>query len=73
MDETRRELAYRAGDGIEVRLVWRVADDQLTVAVADARTGERFMIDVTPPEALDVFEHPFAYASWLGLELATAV
>jgi hypothetical protein len=58
-----RELDHRAGDGIDVRLLWRPHDDRVLVAVADAKTGEAFTLVVGPGErALDVFHHPFAYA-----------
>jgi hypothetical protein len=59
-----RELDSRAADGIEVRLLWRPHDNRAMVAVADAKTGEAFTIDVAPHErALDVFHHPYAYAA----------
>ena len=57
-----RELAHRAGDGLEVRLLWNEEDNRVVVAVDDARTGERFEIEVPTTRALDAFEHPFAYA-----------
>ena len=66
--KTTRELAYRASDGIEVSLLWRPADDRLTVVVSDARTDDSFELVVAPGErALDVFEHPFAYAAFRDL------
>jgi hypothetical protein len=58
-----RELAYRAGDGLKVALLWRQADNRLTVSVADSRTGDSFELPARPENALDVFHHPFAYAS----------
>ena len=65
MTATTRELAYRATDGIEVALHWRSADDRLTVVVSDSRSGEDFELVVAADErALDVFEHPFAYAAF---------
>ena len=58
-----RELDQRESDGIEVRLLWRPHDDIAIVAVADARSGESFSIEVREGErALDVFHHPYAYA-----------
>jgi hypothetical protein len=58
-----RELDHRAGDGIDVRLLWRPHDDRVLVAVADAKTGEAFTLEVgSDQRALDVFHHPFAYA-----------
>jgi hypothetical protein len=35
--------------------------------VEDGRSGERFLLQVEPKEALQVFEHPFAYAARLEL------
>jgi hypothetical protein len=57
-----RELAHRAGDGLEVTLVWHEDDNRVVVVVDDARTGERFEIEVPTTSALDAFEHPFVYA-----------
>ena len=60
---TARELAARACDGISVLLLWSPGDDALTVAVEDARFGDRFQLLVSPDSALDAFYHPFAYAA----------
>jgi hypothetical protein len=58
-----RELDHRASDGIDVRLLWRQHDDRVFVAVSDAKTGEAFTLEVGADQsALDVFQHPFAYA-----------
>src|SRR6516165_4407475 len=40
-----RELAFRAGDGIEVSLVWSAIEERLTVIVSELRSGERFEVD----------------------------
>jgi hypothetical protein len=56
------ELACRARDGLKVVLLWRQADNRLTVTVADSRTGVSFELPARPENALDVFYHPFAYA-----------
>jgi hypothetical protein len=59
-----RELDRRISNGIEVRLLWRPHDEVVLVAVSDARTEESFVIEVREGEkALDVFNHPFAYAA----------
>jgi hypothetical protein len=64
-----RELDHRAIDGIDVRLLWNESDDRVLVAVDDAKTGERFEVEVREGEsALDVFRHPFAYAAWRGVD-----
>jgi hypothetical protein len=58
-----RELDHRESDGIQVRLLWRPHDDTALVAVSDARTGESFSVEVRDGErAVDVFQHPYAYA-----------
>ena len=68
-----RELDRRESDGIEVRLLWRPHDDTTLVAVSDARTGESFSVEVRDGErALDVFHHPYAYASRGGASCGVA-
>jgi hypothetical protein len=58
-----RELAARDSDGISVQLLWHPQENRLTVAVEDARAGDRFDLAVAPDRALDAFYHPFAYAA----------
>jgi hypothetical protein len=58
-----KEPAYREGDGIEVSLLWDDGDDWLTVSLRDARTGMLFEVDAAHDRALDVFYHPFSYAT----------
>jgi hypothetical protein len=58
-----RELAERENDGIAVRLLWDAETNRLTVAVCDSRTGEAFELEAAAEQALDVFEHPYAYAA----------
>jgi hypothetical protein len=58
----RRELAARVASGIRVVLFWRPANDDVIVAVADERTGERFELRVARERALHAFHHPFVYA-----------
>ena len=67
--DSLHELHSRINDGIHVRLLWGKDDDRVVVAVDDAKTGERFAIDVPRGErAMDVFHHPFAYAAWRGIQ-----
>jgi hypothetical protein len=61
-DPTITELHHRSADGIEVSLLWSRLTNALTVSVADSRSGESFELAAPPEKALDVFEHPFAYA-----------
>jgi hypothetical protein len=64
MSPLLRELDHRRNDGIDVRLLWSPSDDRIVVAVGDAKTGERFRLDVRADESpLDVFRHPYAYAA----------
>lgn len=58
-----KELAHRENDGFEVALNWDERTDRLTVTVFDARTGEFFELDAPRAKALDVFYHPFSYAT----------
>ena len=66
-----RELASRSTNGIDVFLIWYPADDSLAVVVID-ESADSFELVVTAQEAIDVFEHPYAYVAFRGLELATA-
>jgi hypothetical protein len=71
---TRRELAARTVDGLDVRLLWDPADDRVAVTVADAREGLALEVPVHPAESpLDVFRHPFAYAAVHGVAPRPAV
>ncbi len=65
---TLKELNYRAGDGIEVSLLWSPESGQLAVVVVDEAIGEEFAMEVEPSEAMEVFHHPFAYAGKRHLE-----
>jgi hypothetical protein len=66
-----RELAHRAGDGVEVSLLWDDADNRLTVSVVDSRTGDLFQLAAPAENALDVFHHPYAYAAFQGVPYLT--
>jgi hypothetical protein len=59
---TRRELDHRHANGIDVTLSWSPAGDQLYVTVLDD-AGDAFELAVEANEAVDVFDHPFAYAA----------
>jgi hypothetical protein len=66
-----RELAYRATDGLEIVLLWHQSSDGIMVAVSDERTGAYFELDAAPEEALQVFDHPYAYAAARGVPYET--
>jgi hypothetical protein len=59
------ELDYRENDGIQVSLLWSRDDNNLAVLVVDTKTDETFELPARADEAMDVFNHPFAYASRL--------
>ena len=64
LPHTMRELDSRSADGIQVRLLWSEDDGRVVVAVADAKSGDGFSIEVSAGDnALDVFHHPYAYAA----------
>ena len=62
-DSTLTELHHRSADGIEVSLLWSSVTNALTVAVEDSSSGQSFVLPAPAEKALDVFEHPFAYAA----------
>lgn len=62
-----RELAYRQNDGVEIVLFWHEVTDELIVSVSDTRCGGYFEIAAARDRALDVFNHPYAYAAFEGL------
>ena len=57
-----RELAHRRSCGIDVRLIWDPAGDDLTVEVRDG-DFPALLVPVGPRPPLDVFHHPYAYAA----------
>ena len=63
IDPFTRELDSRSTDGIHVQLLWRPVDNQVSVVVNDTKAGGAFELIVRPGQrALDVFNHPYAYA-----------
>jgi hypothetical protein len=68
-----RELAFRANDGVEVGLFWNTATDRLVVVVDDSRSGDLFELEVSAAEAMDAFQHPYAYAAHRGVEYAAGL
>jgi hypothetical protein len=65
-----RELAHRTNDGVEIVLFWHQISNELTVSVSDQRSGAYFELTAEPDHALDVFNHPYAYAALRGLPYA---
>jgi len=63
------ELDSRSGDGLHVRLVWLTPDDRLFVTVIDSARDQQLCVEVHDRGlALDVFQHPFAYAAHHGVQ-----
>ena len=56
-----RELAHRATSCVEVTLLWRKLDNALTLRLVEVATGIEFEFGVRPENALDAFNHPYAY------------
>ena len=61
-----RELAHRAGGGMEVTLYWIPDDDSTHIVIRHTATGETFAFTVTRDCALDAFYHPFAHLPVVG-------
>ena len=59
----KTELAHRTSDGIHVCLFWNQLSSRVTVRVFDERTNNGFELEVDSRDALDAFNHPFAYAA----------
>ena len=57
------ELAHRTSNGLDVSLLWSRHTGRLLVTVNDMHTEESFSLDAPSHRALDVYRHPFAYAS----------
>jgi hypothetical protein len=58
-----RELDRRINYGFDVMLLWDPETNRVSVAVEDQRYGFALSFQVDPADALDAFQHPFAYAS----------
>ncbi len=63
MNTNLAELNHRESNGIAVTLLWNRATDRLLVRVEDDRAEENFELECAPQEALDAFNHPFAFAA----------
>ena len=56
-----RELAHRRTSTLEVTLLWRQVDNMLTLRLVEVGTGIEFEFGIRPQDALDAFNHPYAY------------
>ena len=68
----RRELASRTSDDLEVTLWWDPRINAIAVSVWDWKRDTHFELAVGSDRAMDVFYHPFAYASHWQLDNAMA-
>jgi hypothetical protein len=68
----RRVLAERKNAGIQVTLLWAEDTNAVSVLVRDDGTDDQFELSVEPADALDSFEHPYAYAAWRGVDYRLA-
>jgi hypothetical protein len=63
------ELDERESNGIRVTLVYDRATQTASVLVWDEQTQQSFALEVLERESpSDVFQHPFAYAAFRGLQ-----
>jgi hypothetical protein len=66
-------LARRTNAGIQVTLLWAQDTNAVAVLVHDDSTDDQFELSVDPgANALDAFEHPYAYAAWRGVDYRLA-
>ncbi len=65
-------LASRENGGIRVTLLWAANTNAVAVLVFDDSSDDQFELFVEPGvNALDVYEHPYAYAAWRGIDYRT--
>jgi hypothetical protein len=67
-EDFERELDFRARDGVEIALLWRVGDQRVIVELVDTKVADVFRFEVAAAEAFDAFQHPYAYAAFRGVE-----
>lgn len=65
----RDVLAYRVNAGIHVTLLWAPDTNTVSVSVWNVAAEEKFELVIEPElNPIDVFEHPYAYAAWRGID-----
>jgi hypothetical protein len=55
------DLAARTSEDVDVVLLWSRRSGRVWVTVTHRASGRTARINATPANALDVFNHPFAY------------
>lgn len=56
-----QELAHRVTSTLEVTLLWRQVDNMVTLRLVELGTDIEFEFGIRPEDALDAFNHPYAY------------
>jgi hypothetical protein len=66
-------LAQRRNGGVLVTLLWAEATNAVAVLVRDEGNDDQFELSVEPgANALDTYEHPYAYAACRGIDYRLA-
>ena len=66
-------LARRTNAGIRATLFWAADTNTVAVFVRDDGTQGKFELIVEPDvNPIDVYEHPYAYAAWRGVDYQNA-
>ena len=66
-------LAERKNAGVQVTLLWAEDTDTVAVLVRDDGNDDQFELSVEPgANALQIFEHPYAYAACRGVDYRLA-
>ena len=69
-DHTPKELATRTSGTCEVALLWSRRTHRAAVKLEDRATGRELELAIGVDEnALDVFNHPYAYAAARGVNV----
>jgi hypothetical protein len=63
------EVARRAGNGVEVALLWNSSANRVKVVVSDRRLCHHVDLDVAEPDALSAFREPFTAAAPALMEI----
>jgi hypothetical protein len=70
--DSRVVLASRRNAGIRVTLLWAAETDTVAVLVRDHSMSHQFELVVVPDDnPIHVYEHPYAYAAWRGVDLSS--
>jgi hypothetical protein len=66
-------LASRRNTGIRVTLLWAADTNAIAVLVRDDSTSDQFELVVgSEDNPMHVYEHPYAYAAWRGIDCRIA-